>query len=324
MPSLLEPYEVPDAIKALDPTIPLISPSQFAIYNRCAYSWHFRYVKGYNPIPTNDASEVGLLIHRLLQVGYDSKKTHPQASYEVHATAVQKALLGFKSQFKTYEQMSQLTKAGELVKKYFQTVASLHDKGHMVVGVEKHFVVMLFTPLGNPYYLQGYIDLLMAMRGGGFRIEDHKSTGDKRRFYTQDQAQMDSQLKSYAIALRELGFKVNDAAIRNYNTYEYKDPEAQAITQYFDRVPVHYTDKELETFEKELGHLVDEMFYDSRNPFRRTLSKDCASCWIKEACLMDQRGMDLTLLLKNKYTRKPMTETVKELIIGVDKGIKVV
>lgn len=322
MTSLLKSYEIPEVIKQLDPSIPVVSASQLNTRNRCAWSWHFRYVKGYVPIPTSDTSEVGLLTHRLLQVGYETKKENPNKPYSFFKQKVQEELLSYRDRFETYEQMSQLKRAGNIVLLYFDTMAPVHDQGHHVIGIEQHFVVQLSTPTGNPYFLQGYIDLLEAMSGAKYRVEDHKSTPDKKRFYTPDQVQFDSQLKSYCIALRHMGYNVQDVAIRNYNTYDYKAGiESREVKDLFARTTAHYSEKELETFEWEIGLLVDEMFY-SNTPIRRTMSRDCASCWVKEACLMDMKGMDLTLLLKHKYTRKPTTETVVDLILGVDRSTK--
>lgn len=323
MPSLLKDYEKPDILATLEEGVPVVSPSQLNVYNRCAWSWDLRYVKGYNPLPTNDASEVGLLVHYLLQVGYESKKENPNKPYSFHREKVQEALLGFKNEFTSYEQMTQLKRAGQIVLRYFETMAPIHDENHMVQNVEGHYVVRFTTPSGNPYYIQGYIDLLNAMKGGSYRVEDHKSSPQKQRFYTPEQVQFDSQLKTYCIMLREIGYKVNDAAIRNYNTYDYKNGIAdRPVEDLFLRTTAHYSDKELDTFKTEIGYLVDAMFYSPGIPIRRSISRDCASCWVKEACLYDMKGMSLDLLLKHKFVRKPLTETTIELIIGVDRSIK--
>jgi hypothetical protein len=321
MPSLLKQYEPPEILAELQikyPGVPILSPSQINVYNRCAWSWELRYEKGWFPLPTNDTSEVGLLVHFLLQVGYESKRDNPTETYRFHKQKIQEALLSFKDEFTTYEQMEQLKRAGTVVKRYFDTLAAVHDQKHKVIGVEKHVWALFESPTGNQFLLQGYIDLLEFMAGGGYRIEDHKSTPDKRRFYTQDQVQFSDQLKSYCIILRKLGYPVHDVAIRNYNTYLYKDGlENRDVADLFARTTAHYTDKELDSFERELGLLVDEMLlFQGRR--RRTISADCSRCWVKEACLFDMKGMMLGPLLHKKYKQR-RTETVVELIIGVDK-----
>lgn len=318
MPSLLKKHEIPEAIRNLDPNIPILSPSQANVYNRCAWSWHLRYVKGYFPLPTNDTSEVGLLVHFLLQVAYESKKDNPTRPYSFHKEKVQEALLSFKDSFTTYDQMVQLKRAGQIVKMYLDTLAPVHDQKQIVVGVEKHIFAPFTTPTGHTFYLQGYVDLLVAMSGGRYRVEDHKSTPDKKRFYTPDQVQFDDQLKSYCLILRALGFRVNDVAIRNYNTYDYKGgPETKSTEDLFRRTTAVYSDKELDSFQEELGLLADEMFFLER-PIRRTISRDCARCWVKEACLYDMKGMNIGPLLRTKYTRRKQ-ETFVELVIGIDR-----
>lgn len=286
-PSLTEQY--PDA--------PVVSYSQVSTFDRCELAWDLSYRKGWKTTKRFQKMELGSMVGKLLNVLYATKDE------EAIVPLVNSWLEGETDGFV----LPNVATAVWLAKRYFHDV--MPTQVFRVIGIEKHFEVLLETPLGRKFILQGYIDLLVENLDGTIWVWEHKTTG---RFWTPIQAQMDPQLPTYAAGLRALGINVVGIVVNQLNNYPYVKKETVTPDKLFKQEHTYRTPVELDNFLINVGRKVDRMI--DLGPFpERSLRRECDRCQFQEPCLMQMKGLKIEDILsvgfrqKSTFAAEPVT-----------------
>jgi hypothetical protein len=281
-----------------------MSYSQLQVYDCCEYSWYLNYDQGWTTKSTGSALNIGSLIHELLEIHYnlvmngnmDTEPVIDERLKDLVAEAMDSTL----NQSST---LSEIYRAGNVVKRYINEFAPLKDVGIQIMGVEHHFEVPIVTPRGFHFILQGYIDLLISLQGKVW-VWDHKSTSNAA-FWKPGEVQMDPQMTLYQYALKLMGIPVHGIIYNFFNTYEYKKPVETA--KLFKREPSYRSDIEVKNFARELLVQVEKVITNSSDPtypYHRSLRRDCDKCKFKEPCLYALKGIDPQPILVTKFMKK--------------------
>lgn len=282
------------SLEFLPKPVAIVSHSQMETWDRCTFKWHISYELGYAPLERFRGMELGSMLHELLALWYDNTDK-----------ALAESLIDQKINAWCEEFMNDsfgiqsVATATWLIKKYIHEYALESDRLWEVVDVEKHFSILLTTPKGRLYILQGYIDLVLRIEGEVW-VVDHKSG---QKFWTPNEVLMDSQMPLYAAALRHEGANVFGIIINMLGTYPYKDKLKVKLEQIFRREPTYRTPHELDSILLNAGYVVDEMI-DKDQPIRRSLKKDCSKCWAQDPCLLSLKGVPLELVLESTARKK--------------------
>jgi len=200
-----------------------------------------------------------------------------------------------------------LMRAHAITRRYILDYAPYEDAGLKFMEVQKYLEIPCRTKNGIDFILEGYIDLLVQEeKTGDLYIWDHKVTGAGKgpgKFWNPIQVLMDSQTPTYQAGLRAMGIPVAGIVINQLNAYKYKEePPTEKI---FMRHTTHRTQAELDNILRELSYAVDEMEHlRTTGVYRRSLSKDCDSCWYQEPCLLNMKGLSMEPLLEANYKKK--------------------
>jgi hypothetical protein len=277
-PSLVEQY----------PDLPVVSYSQVSTFDRCELAWDLSYRRGWKTTRQFQKMELGTMVGKILNVLYE---THDE---EAIVPLVNEWLSGPTDGFI----LPNIATATWLAKRYFHDVMS--TQAFKVLGTERHFMVLLTTPLGRQFILQGYIDLLVENVDGTIWIWEHKTTG---RFWTPIQTLMAPQLPTYAAGLRALGIDVVGIVVNMLNNYDYKNKEAVTPDKLFKQIETYRTPVELDNFLINLGRKVDRMIDLGPYP-ERSLRNECDRCQFQEPCLMEMKGLDIEDVLRVGFRQK--------------------
>lgn len=293
----------------------IISHSQAETWDRCGFKWHISYELGYAPIERSRGLELGGMIHELFAIWYETRDE------SLVDAQVQKWVEEYTSGISNGHSLPSVASAVWLFKKYIHEYPDNPDRYWKILAVEKHFAILLTSPAGHLYILQGYIDLIIEI-DGKIWIVDHKSG---QKFWNDGEAMMDSQLPLYAAALRHQGLEVFGIIINLIGTYPYKDKTKVKNEQVFKTIQMYRSPSELDAVLNNTGLIVDEII-ERRNPLRRSLKKDCDKCWAQEACLMSMKGINLVQYLDDTARKKdsyrvdeeavPETQTEIEVLFG--------
>lgn len=277
-PSLVEQY----------PDIPVVSYSQVSTFDRCELAWDLSYRKGWKTTKTFQKMELGSMTGKLLNELYRTKEE------DSILPLINSWLEGPTDGFI----LPNIATATWLAKRYFHDV--MPSQAFRVIGIEKHFEVLLTTPLGRKYILQGFIDLLVENLDGSIWVWEHKTTG---RFWSPIQAQMDPQLPTYAAGLRELGIDVVGIVVNQLNNYNYAKKEQVTPDKLFKQEHTYRTPVELDNFLVNVGRKVDRMI--DLGPFpERSLRRECDRCQFQEPCLMQMKGLKIEDILAVGFRQK--------------------
>lgn len=278
-PSLSEQY----------PDVPVVSFYQLLTWDRCQFQWWLMYNQRFGRYRKGYATELGTMGHAML---FDLYKTGQDNS----ADFANKWLEDWENL--DAEQMSNIHIAVAQFKLYRELFMPVHDANLVTEALEYHFEVLLVTPQGRRFILQGYIDRMSRDREGRLWIEDYKWT---QRFWSPTKILMHPQLTYYAGALRELGITVHGLLITQVNTYPYKEAtrKKKTVDDLFKRERIFRNDQEIDNVMWEVGLMMDEMLEarerdaeGTQNGFRRSLRDDCEKCWYQEPCIMGIKGID--------------------------------
>jgi hypothetical protein len=194
-----------------------------------------------------------------------------------------------------------IRRAGSIVQRYITDYSPYEDEPYEVSAVEKHLVLPLTTPKGREFNYQLYLDLLMHHKASDkYWLFDHKT--HTSRPYTEEQAEFDPQMASYAAVLRKYGVDVFGCAFNLLNTYDYKNPGKQPLEKFYSRVTTYRTQQQLDSILDDICKAADDIF-DNHNEPRRELSRDCSYCWFKEPCLMLQKGFSEKEAFSGNYVK---------------------
>lgn len=267
------------------PDLPVVSYHQLLTWDRCRFLWKLKHIDKWDRSRKGYRMELGTMGHALL---FDWYKTGLDHSEEFAATWLKdwEGLDG--------EQIQNINTAVAQFKLYRELFSPQYDKDLTTEFLEHHFEVIMETPQGRKFILQGYIDRGSRDSRGRLWLEDYKWTG---RFWSPIQLLMDMQLSYYAIAMILLGYDVYGLMITQVNTYPYK-AETRAkkkVDELFKRETFHRSQAELQNGAYEVGLMMDEMLQARENPegtFRRSLRNECDKCDFQEPCLMGLKGVD--------------------------------
>lgn len=263
------------------PELPVVSFHQLLTWDRCRFLWKMKYVDKWEKTRKGYAMELGTMGHAMLFDYYKTGQDHSEdfankwlADWE-HLDAEQMQNVGVAvSQFKLYREL----------------FAPQEDKGLITEFLEHHFEVIITTPGGRRFILQGYIDRGSRDKNGNLWLEDYKWTG---RFWSPLQLLMDAQLTYYAGAMLMLGYPVYGLMITQVNTYPYKNRDKKKIDELFKRERFAKTHLEIRNVMHEVGCMMDEMLEaKEREDFRRSLTRECGKCDFQEPCHSGLTGMD--------------------------------
>ena len=148
----------------------VLSHSQVNVYNTCQYKWYLRYVEGWSSKTSNEHAEKGSMIHTFLQVWY---ATH---SWE----ALQDKLKELMNEVSDPEKVTMVASSFTLTKRYIDEFALGADQKWEILAAEHYFKVDLLSPNGNPFQIQGYIDLIIRV-GNNIFIAVDRSEYDKQK-----------------------------------------------------------------------------------------------------------------------------------------------
>jgi PD-(D/E)XK nuclease superfamily protein len=269
-----------------------LSHSQLAVWDRCRFLWKIRYVDHWKSTKTKPYLQVGKFVHTFLEKHYlhlMAPTLYPPLDLKAESQELFKSI--------QYSQdpesgVKSIRLAVFLTKKYIEEYSINADDGWRILAVEKHFEIPFVTSRENHFLLQGYIDLIIEWNERIW-IVDHK-TGE--RFWTTLAADMDSQMPTYAGALRSgLGadkFNVWGIMFNMIKTYDYKDLDAQPPEKIFQRIKTYRTPLELDNFMANMFEQVD-FLYANKDQIYRNLSKDCEKCLFQEPCQMNLKGIPL-------------------------------
>lgn len=272
------------------PDLPVVSFYQLLTWDRCQFQWMLKYNERFGRYRKGYAMELGTMGHAML---FDLYKTGQDNS----ADFANKWLADW--QTLDAEQMSNIHVAVAQFKLYWELFMPVADRGLITEFLEYHFEVVLETPRGRRFILQGYIDRGSRDEQGRLWIEDYKWT---QRFWPPTKILMHPQLTYYAGALRALGIPVHGLLITQVNTYPYKENtrKKKTVDELFKRERIFRDDHEIDNVMYEVGLMMDEMLevrervaeLPGNYDYRRSLRDDCDKCDFQEPCLMGIKGID--------------------------------
>lgn len=278
---------------------PVFSHSQLSSFASCEFKWYMNYKLGYTAEVKADYFTLGSLVHEALDSLYRHIMEGMSARnwfdnifpHEIDALIA-----------KDPENIVHIGHATFLMSRYVQEQPTM-DVGNKIHESEKYFLVPMESRNGRPFLLQGYVDLITIDHHGNYVIWDHK-TGT--RHWSPVEVQMDSQLPTYGIALRELGYPIGAYCINFLNTYDYKKREEVLNEKLFKRDIVYKGDTELRSRARNLLTLVDRVLdaYESDDEPLRHLRRDCRMCGFKDPCELSLGGINVTHSLEMSHKKK--------------------
>lgn len=239
----------------------------------------------------------GTYVHKLLEALYKNvRSTDPMLAVRAKA----KKLI----EEEPDANLSLIATALAIVDRYYLDFHPVADAQYSVVDVERHFEVELVSPGGVHFWLQGYIDLLVRDRVTKHTWAiDHKTVGNSKGFWSQEQVRMDIQLPIYAAAMNEHGIEVYGIMFNFLNTYPYKELGSRPPSDLFHRIQDFKSPMYLSNVLQEVGLAVDEML-DPDKQHRRHMGQQCGFCDFRDVCELSLKGMNPDMLLKGSFERK--------------------
>lgn len=270
-----------------------ISHSQVLTWLSCKWKWKWAYLDRWTSKEKSHYLTQGNMMHELLAMYYSGKQNEVMPKLHEWANEPDKWQL--------------VEKCAKLYTRYTEEFAPREDAGWTTLAAEYYFSIVLRTPVGIPFELEGYVDQIKVKNGSIF-VEDYKT--HTARPWTDDMVQMDSQLPVYGAALKELGYTVNGVSILLLNMYDYK--EQQPIEKMVKRIRHAPSQTEFSNILYQFGLAVDEiLFYRGMNENRyvKNLKKDCSQCQFQMPCLMDNKGIDATPFLMTNFEQRSKRES---------------
>lgn len=278
-----------------DVEISTFSHSQLNAWTRCRFAWNLSYrgewvKKG----PKSAGLRKGSDAHTFLDAFYEATRKNEPYDIKQH---LQELIVGVDD----YQALEYLENMCWLVGRYIEDIASKDN--WEIVASELYFCEVFTTPKGRQYKLEGYIDLVVRINGKLWVI-DHKTHGGTQYVWTPEQVQIDSQLATYVVAMRKMGYPVHGVLINQLNTYPYKKRAEVTPDKLFTREPSYRTDVELDAMLDNLGRIVDDIFKNEGDIYRN-FTRDCSKfCQFHEPCLLDMKGINISEFLPVAYEKK--------------------
>lgn len=262
--------------------VPIFSYSQLLMADRCGFSWYLNYVLGLKTEKKKAALDKGSFGHKMVEDIYITMMQNggafdPDAWVKDRLPIV---VMEISQTLKYQDQFVELAAAMKIVERYAHTDLL---SGHTPVGTEQHFFILVQTPSGFRFVLQGYTDLTTIDARGQVWVWDHKFTG---KMWTEIQLMMDSQLPIYQILLRTDGIPVHGLMVNQLNSYAYKDMAAQPNEKLFQRKPMFRTEGQLQAIWTEFLALAERVgrMMTGQETIYRSLRKDCDMCAYNGPC----------------------------------------
>jgi hypothetical protein len=260
--------------------VPIFSYSQLLMADRCGFSWYMNYYLKLKTKKKKAALDKGSFGHSMCQSLYnaviDGQYDGPTWAAEVLPSIVMEISEGLEFQ----DQLTELAAAMKIVERYAYTDLL---SGHSPVGTEQHFFVLVTTPSGFRFVLQGYTDLTTIDQRERVWVWDHKFTG---KMWTPIELMMDSQLPVYQMLLRADGIPIHGLVVNQLNSYAYKDMAAQPNEKLFKREFMYRSEIQLSAIWTEFLALAERVgrMMAGTEPIYRSLRKDCSMCDYNVPC----------------------------------------
>lgn len=264
-------------------SIPTYSYSQLGVWDRCHYSWYLNYDQKFSTLETKSYFLEGNMGHDLFMLYY---KNIPLTSHDACVTLVKQRVGEYhRAAGSDPDKLRIVTTIARVVKGYLEDYAAYENDKWQFLDAEKYVKVLLKSPKGREFYVEGYIDILAReLASGRLYIWDHKFVGKSQSFWTEAMLLMDNQTPTYVALLQLCGIPIYGSIINQINKYDYKTPASEE--QLYRRGPIIHSQQELKQRLLELGRSVDEIEdCKESGTYRRSISKDCSSCFYFEPCL---------------------------------------
>lgn len=288
----------------VEPTIPTYSHSQLGVWNRCHYSWFLNYDQKWATLETKSYFIEGSFGHDLLMTYY---KNIPLTSHAACVRMVKQRVAEYhRAAGQEPEKLKIVNTIARVVKGYLEDFAKHEDEKWKFLDAEKYVKVLLKSPKGREFFVEGYIDILaQEIATDRLHIWDHKFVGGTQHFWTEPQLLMDSQTPTYTALLQLCGIPIYGTLINQLNKYEFKNPATE--DQLFRRRPIFHSETELKIRLLELGRTVDEI-EDCKESgvFKRTINKECSGCFYYDPCLTLMKAPEIPVehAMQVGFTRK--------------------
>lgn len=273
-----------------------VSNSEVSAWLTCERQYYYEYDLKLEPIKKSDTLNTGILGHEILADYYERRQNG-----ESHTSAASNArikLQGYLASHGMFAFQIVLT-VDRLLSGYWELYAS---DNWTILAVEKEYTV----PLTDDFEYVMKLDLLVRDNDTGETLlVDHKFVYD---FYSEDAMQLNPQFPKYMGALRFAGIPVNKAILNQIRFREMKNPSTEQV---YKRSPYKPSKAKVE-------NAVREQIISSRRIWNhrqlslqeraatsvRILNKQiCRSCSVKDLCLSEFDGGDITYLVQNDYKR---------------------
>lgn len=278
-----------------------VSHSQLGQFDRCHYAWHLSHEEGWAPKTQPSYFALGSLVHEFLATYY---KNFGNGTEQILSCLDAQLQQKYSEVGNDADAILMVSHAYNMVKRYMD-YSFLHDGKWNILEVEKHLSVVLTTPNGNEFILEGVLDLLYTTPNGKLWLVDHKTANGAQNFFNDIEVMMDPQLPTYALALEKAtGMEVFGITYNMLNSYEYKK-KAPLPDQLFKRIDTYRSKIEQENHLINLGNMVDEMIeIRSQNRRKKSMRRDCSKCQFQEPCLAEMKGIDPMPLFEANFVNK--------------------
>lgn len=271
-------------------------------WNRCHFSWYLNYDQKWMTTETKSYFIEGNIFHDLVMIYY---KNIPLTDHDSCVTLVKQRVGEYRNAAAGDGAKLQLVANMARVTKNYLDYARYEDKKWQILDAEKHFDILLKTPKGREFYLEGYIDILAReLETGRLYVWDHKTYS--KTPWSETMVMMDSQIFSYMAALRLMNVPIFGLIVNLVNKYEYKEPQMEE--KLYKRMSAIPTDQELHGKLYAFTEAVDELLdCQESGTYRRHLSKDCSSCFYQEPCLTLLRAPEIPIAaaMEVNFKKKP-------------------
>jgi ATP-dependent helicase/DNAse subunit B len=313
MPRGSSRQEVLDSLPEEWQGLPLLSYTQMMQFDRCAFAWYLnKHLEVRSPVRSR-ALDTGSYVHSGLQVVTDRIIELDQPSLfspdEWINDKLPQLVMEWSSEIEQTDQLVSIANAQQILTRYIGQGYVGMFGAHTPVETEAHFIILVETPRGRKFLLQGYVDLITYDDKGRLFIWDHK-TGKK--FWSDIEIIMDTQLPVYEILLVSEGINAAGLVINQLNSYPYKDPAAKRNDELFRREFTYRTPIELGHIREEFVAMADALLdvAEGVQPARRSLKKECKMCTYNGVCLNLLKGYDeetaIDIWRDNKLSRIPV------------------
>jgi len=286
-----------------------VSPSQIALFQRCAYKWYLSKKEGKQEFRvTTEKMTLGTIFHKLLQNYYNLYLDRPVELLSSQELVNLMERTQAENGWTDYDSQLLFINAYTIFITYMKWAA--RSEQLIPVGTE----VETFAPTGlrsnsftgsRPIYLHGILDLV-AERNGALGTVDHKT--HTRRPWTVESIVFDIQTNFYPMLVALQGIEIEWAMISTIDMWLPKNNVHEALQreERFQRYILKRSMMSLEAYKDEIFKVIKQMWCDPTFQYTRRLDKFCSGCGFSELCMTYLQGLDFTELMDSKFESTTM------------------